>query len=335
MMSGRIHHAWVFHGPSGVGKCTAAMAFAAELLTPPGRSAEAEQVRGLLAAGRHPDLHIIRRDLATISRKDTVRRQKQSNIAKEVVEEFLLEPAALAARMSSGSPVGKVFIVDEADYLDKATQDSMLKTLEEPHPGTVIILVTSDENALLPTVRSRCQRVAFFPLDARAMETWVKAGGVETRGPELQWLMQFAAGSPGTLRMAARAGLFEWQKVIEPMLQAIDRAGNSPALGATMAKLVDERAAADVKANPKASKDAANRHWAGVMLTLLVERYRRRLAAGADVGATASLRALDLILEAESQINSNVNYAPALDNLAAQLHESMAAAAGSAFQAQR
>ena len=77
----------------------------------------------------------------------------------------------------------------------------MLKTLEEPPPGTVIILVTQNEEQLLPTIRSRCQRIAFGPLDAASMREWWEREGPQVAAPDRAFVEAFAEGSPG---MAAR-----------------------------------------------------------------------------------------------------------------------------------
>jgi DNA polymerase-3 subunit delta' len=186
MQSGRVHHAWIFHGPAGVGKKTAAVAFAAAMLDPStsadlGGNLVPEQdsaVQRLVRSGTHPDLHIITKELAAMSREDTVRKGKQFGIAKEVVEEFLTEPAGKSRMMPGESRAGKVFIVDEAELLSPISQNTLLKTLEEPPAGTVIVLVTSAEERLLPTIRSRCQRVSFSPLEEGEMNKWLSRRGV-------------------------------------------------------------------------------------------------------------------------------------------------------------
>ncbi|MCW5766451.1 MAG: AAA family ATPase [Phycisphaeraceae bacterium] len=330
MASGRVHHAWVFHGPPGVGKFLTARAFAAELLTPKGTGSEAARVRELLAAGRHADLRIVNKELASISSDDRTRRTKQTTIGVEIVREFLVNPAGLAPLMYAGTIASKVFIVDEADLLAPASQDAMLKTLEEPPEGTVVILVTADEHALQATVRSRCQRVAFSALDPRAMQAWLQTQAeAPGPGPERDWLLLHAAGSPGRFVSGVRNRLFEWQKVIEPMLQNLDRPGGAaPGLGVAMGKLVEERAAEQASASKFASKDTANRHWAGVMMGLVMERARKRLSAAATpAAARQALRVIELVSEAEGQLDSNVAFASVLENLAAQMGESSLEAA--------
>jgi hypothetical protein len=198
--TGRVHHAWIFSGPKGVGKHTAARAFAAALLDPATRvengrlieppiapaAAQADathdpalEPRRLLDAGVHPDLHLISKELARFSRDTSVQKRVLSSIPKAVIDEFLLQPIARAATRRDGGLISKAFIIDEAELLDRSvrhapTQASLLKTLEEPPPGSLLILVTSNEGRLLPTIRSRCQRVTFGLLDEADMRQWVE-----------------------------------------------------------------------------------------------------------------------------------------------------------------
>jgi DNA polymerase III subunit delta' len=331
--SGRMHHAWIFHGPPGVGKFTTALAFAGVILDPtsePGLSGEIEpdpasETQRLLEAGTHPDLHIVVKELAAISREAGVRDSKQRTIAKDVLEEFLIEPAQ---RTSSGRGglAAKVFIIDEAELIDQRGQNALLKTLEEPAAGSVIVLVTASEERLLPTIRSRCQRVGFVPLGEKEMQRWFKAAEVDLEGleeAERSWVLSYAEGSPGTAELVLETGLVQWRRTLAPLLAEIE-AGRFPIeMGSTMAKLAEEWAAAWVErpGNENASKDAANKAAARQMLRLVAEHYRQRLRAGAasGEGAQASLRAIDLVAEAERQADFNVQCQFVMENLAAQL----------------
>lgn len=204
----RLHHAYVFGGPAGVGKFTTAAAFARLLLchdrqrdltgrltacgacescqlippTPPRAgdaaedAAEAGNAHGdathaaLNAA--HPDLHVVTKELAVYSEDRETRTRKLTQIPVEVLREHLLGPVQRVARLRHG----KVFVVDEAEMLNPTGQNLLLKTLEEPPAGTRIILVTASEDRLLPTIRSRCHRIAFVPLSDEAVEGYVQAG---------------------------------------------------------------------------------------------------------------------------------------------------------------
>ncbi len=322
--SGRVHHAWIFSGPAGVGKFTAAVGFAGLLLDPATRFSgdtlhpppDESETQQFLRSGSHPDLHIVRKELAALHPDAEVRKRKQTNIPKDVLDEFLLKPAALARVRQVDSPAAKVFIVDQAELIDPVGQNALLKTLEEPPVGTVIILVTSQEERLLPTIRSRAQRVAFGPLDAAAMEHWLSRAGLPTPPGLKPWVLAYAAGSPGTARAVLEAGLHQWHTTLGPLLAGLDR-GTFPAdLGGTMAKLIEERAAADAEASAVASKDAANRAWAKRMLGYVAQHYRARLRDQPDERSAA---AIDLLADAERQIDANVRYGDVLENLAAQL----------------
>ncbi|MFO0834069.1 MAG: DNA polymerase III subunit delta' [Phycisphaerales bacterium] len=327
LASGRMHHAWIFHGPAGVGKFTTAVAFAATLLDPTSRAGldafiepdAKSHVARLLKSGTHPDLHVIVKELARYHPNPRIRAQKLVQIPKEVIDHFLISPSLLAAAVPPGGLASKVFVVDEADRLERnaAAQNTILKTLEEPPPGTVIILVTSNEDRLLPTIRSRSQRVAFAPLDDDAMKKWMRARGVELPREQATWLLAHAAGSPGALLEALRDNLFEWHSALDPKLTALERGGAAPELGPVMTKLVDEWAEAFVKRDANASKEAANHGAMDVLFRMLAERCRTGLREGGP-RVPSWLAALDHIRNAERHAGSNVSAGLLLGNLAAQ-----------------
>lgn len=319
--SGRLHHAWVFAGPVGVGKFTAALAFARELLTPADdRGGTASR---LLDAGTHPDLHVIVKELSAVSRDPRVRDQLQTNIPLEVVREFLTEPAHRTRVLSGDSAAGKVFIVDEAHLLSPLGQDALLKTLEEPPPGTVIILVTASEHDLSPTIRSRCQRVAFAPLDAASFGRWLSASGLGggLAREDREFLESFAAGAPGVARVVVETGVLAWRRALDPLLADADRGRFSPRLGGSMAELAESWAKARAAENPRASKEAANRAAARWMFRLLGDRYRGalRAAVGEDAPAAPFLAAIGLIDDAERHADASVQLPFVFENLSAQL----------------
>ena len=329
LRSGRAHHGWIFHGPPGVGKFTAAVAFAAVLLDPtaePDLRGEVEPdpestVQGLLRAGAHPDLHIVRKELALFSEDRNVRASKHITIAKDVIDAFLVRPSRLAAAMGGGI-ASKVFIVDEAELLDRSptnapTQNALLKTLEEPPEGTVIVLVTSNEDRLLPTIRSRCQRVAFGPVPEAELRRWAASRGIETSGALWDRLVLLASGSPGRLLDALETGVEAWWAELEPMLDASASGRHDAQLGQRMAALVDGWAKAQVERFPHASKESMNRGGASRMLHLVAEHARRGLRGDGDPGVR--LRQIDAVAEAERRIATNLQMALVFEALAAEL----------------
>jgi DNA polymerase-3 subunit delta' len=336
MHTGRVHHAWIFHGPVGVGKKTAAVAFAAAILDPtlaPDLSGQLaidpdSQVQQLVRAGNHPDLHVITKELAAISREQRVRDSKQTSISNEVVNEFLIEPAARSrVYQSHGQSIAcKVFIIDEAELMNHVTQNVVLKTLEEPPEGTVLILVTSSEDRLLPTIRSRCQRVGFTPLSDAHMLKWLAQNAPDISGGKRDWLLKFAQGAPGLAALAIEHDLFAWQQDLGPKLDAVISGSYPSDLAGTMAKLIGDRAEAAVKANPDASKDGANKSWARRMLAFIAEDLRSRIRARVKAGSAADdpalrrvIGAMEAVTQAEFHLNTNVNLALLLDNMVAQM----------------
>lgn len=326
--AGRVHHAWIFAGPPGVGKFASAVAFAALLLDPttePDLSGKLapdpdSHVQRLIREGAHPDLHIICKELAVFSSHQSTRDGKQRVMPIEVIKEFLLDPASRTRVLEGKTRADKVFIVDEAEFLQTRAQDAMLKTLEEPPPGTVFILVTAGEDRMSPTVRSRCQRVVFAPLDDKAMRKWIDANLEVGDAKQRDWLIRFSGGSPGWAASAVEHGLYAWHEQLGPMLEQIDRGRWPATLGSTIAKLVSEQAEAWVKSHPGASKEAANVAWAGRMLAYIAEHERlaMRAAAGSPEAAEARARAIDLLAAAERQMAQNVTVAFVMENLSAQ-----------------
>lgn len=326
--SGRVHHAWIFHGPEGVGKRTLAEAFALALLDETTRvegdrlvSDPDSPTRRLAASGAHPDLHVVTKELARFSDDPDIRKRKLTTIPREVLVERVIEPASRSASVRRQSLASKAFIVDEAELMNDAGQNALLKTLEEPAPGTVLMLVTSSEERLLPTIRSRSQRVALGPLSDGEMRAWAKAEGFAS-----ERAMALSGGRPGVAVQAAAGGFDRWLEELEPMLRDAERGKYSAALGPRLKELVDEWARAQVDASENASKDAANKAGARALLGLLAERVRRSVRALSAEGIEARrddlerrVRELELIGEAEVHVARNVNLQLAMENLSAQL----------------
>ncbi|MFO0961512.1 MAG: AAA family ATPase [Phycisphaerales bacterium] len=337
LRGGHVHHAWIFHGPQGVGKFRTAHAFArllldpdapapaGELLVPPEGTACAR----LIAAGTHPDLHVVRKELAALSESRELRERKQLNIPLDLLRERMLggvdgdgRHLESAVFRTAARGHGKVFIVDEAELLDADGQNAMLKTLEEPPAGTTIILVTQREDRLLPTIRSRCQRLGFGPLDAAAMARWWEREGPKVDAPTRAFADAFAQGAPGMATLAVAHGLAAWDAELSPALDALEQGRFAP-LGDRMAELVDTFAKGIVDADEQASKDAANRLGTRLLVQLLAMRVRRGLR-DACADAAAARRWIDLaeaLDDFERHVRSNVNLKHAFGNLVAQWAE--------------
>ncbi|HQL54400.1 MAG TPA: DNA polymerase III subunit delta' [Phycisphaerae bacterium] len=180
LRSGRTHHAYLFEGPAGVGKELAARALAAQLLCEDDQRAVDADPCGrcpacrVFAAGNHPDFHLIHRGLHKLHPEPKIRRQKGLFLVIDVVRHFLIEPATMKPTQGRR----RVFVIRDAERMNDEAQNALLKTLEEP-PGTAcLILVTSSADRLLPTIRSRCQRIPFglLPTTFVARELQSRAG---------------------------------------------------------------------------------------------------------------------------------------------------------------
>jgi len=340
--SGRMHHAWIFSGPRGVGKFTAAVELARLLLDPnvetdlSGRpSADASShVSKLIAAGTHPDLHIIQKEKALYSDNASLRGKKLTNIPLDLLRELMLGGRDSEDRMHEATAYrtpalghGKVFIIDEAELLAREAQNALLKTLEEPPAKTYIFLITDQHDQLYPTVRSRCQHVRFRLLDEPSMDQWFKRAKLDVNAKDMAWIRAFCAGSPGMAKLAADYKLYEWLLLLDPHFEQIARGQPATELGATLGELVERFAKSWVNRHANASKEAANRDAAGRLFWLLASLAQRRLHDAVERGAPHEpwMRVIDAIAFAEREIDSNVNMKHALESLAIQWGEFSAA----------
>src|SRR5262245_35512401 len=165
LKNGSLHHAYLFAGPEGVGKELAARAFAQALLCPerPLEGCGSCDACGRVLRGNHPDLCFLMSEEAQIERKLSGRSDFEGTPSRELrVEQVRKLQERLAYRPLEGTR--KVAIVVSAHLMNEKAQNAFLKTLEEPPAGAIIILVASNADTLLPTVRSRCSRVHFVPL---------------------------------------------------------------------------------------------------------------------------------------------------------------------------
>ncbi len=183
LASGRMHHAWLIAGAKGLGKATLAYRFArialgAKRAGPRPLDVDPEDpVARRVAAQSHPDLFVLRRGLNDRGRP---RREIAVDDARELGRFFSLAPSEGGMRVA---------IIDAVDDLNTNSANAILKTLEEPPPRSVLLLVCHAPGAILPTIRSRCRRLALRPLsDAQV---------AEALGEQDDALIALAKGRPG------------------------------------------------------------------------------------------------------------------------------------------
>lgn len=154
-------HAYLFRGPRGSGKRAAARALAAEILAAAAADPEEARRRALLDPSPHPDLV-------------WVAPRGAQHLVEEVRERVI---RAASYRPFEGGK--RVFVIEAAEAMRDESQNALLKTLEEPPEFAHLILLSSEPEALLDTVASRCQPVDFAPLPAAVLEAELAAGGAE------------------------------------------------------------------------------------------------------------------------------------------------------------
>jgi DNA polymerase-3 subunit delta' len=229
--SGRLAHAWLIAGPEGIGKATLAWAFARFVLANPDPAAPAvAQARDLFVPADHPAA----RQLASHSHPDFALLRRELNPkGKGFFTEIRIDDVRAAQgvfRMASAFDGWRVVLVDSADDLNRAGANALLKTIEEPPPRALVLIVSHRPGQLPPTIRSRCRRLTLEPLAAGEVEEIVRSQGEPWS--EARTIAEAAARSGGSAREALRR--------LDP-----ERAEMGAAIDALVAKLpgVDWRAA--------------------------------------------------------------------------------------------
>lgn len=313
----RLASTFLFVGPAGIGKRSFAEKLAQALLcphvdektlTPCGRCDACVQV----VAHTHPDLMIIEKPpdknfipLAAFVGGDQRR-----------MREGLCHDIALKPFMGGR----KVVIIDDADYLNEESANCLLKTLEEPPPRSVLILIGTTAERQLPTIRSRAQTIRFHPLSPETVADILLARGLASDRRQAVRLAEFSEGS---VRRAVELADEELWTFRRELLAALGSARlDSVALAGQLTRFVEA-----------AGKDASSRRArARQVVGFAVDFYRQVLRALCSVapegdadlvravekaaatwpfGAEAAAAAIDRSLEVLAHIDRNA-YLPTL-----------------------
>ena len=163
-----VAHAYLFYGPESIGKKLAAIEFAKALnCTAPGADGACDACASCRKIEQriHPDFFLLEPTKTTPSAKEGAIRIDD---VRELQKKLGLQPY-------EGKT--KVAVVDSTELMNLQAGNSFLKTLEEPSPATVLILIASNLHQLLPTVISRCQRIQFRPLPSEVIKQILKSQG--------------------------------------------------------------------------------------------------------------------------------------------------------------
>jgi DNA polymerase-3 subunit delta' len=259
---GRLASSFLFAGPAGIGKRSFAIklaqamlctAHSEEQLDPCGVCPSCTQV----VAGTHPDLDIVGKpaDKAFIPLESLIGEREHRR------QEGLCHNIAVKPFLGGR----KIAIIDDADYLNAEGANALLKTLEEPPPRSVLILIGTSPAKQLPTIRSRCQLIRFRPLPLDAVADLLVSQGLIADRQEAQRLALYSEGSIARAMdlndpdlWTFRNSLFE--RLAEPLLDSLQ-------LAQTVAAFVDA-----------AGKEAsARRNRLRQVLAFSVDFYRQSM----------------------------------------------------------
>ncbi len=175
LKTGNFHHAYAFIGPSGVGKKTFAQALSARIL----RVAEKD-------LPRCPDFSCFGRNVD----EKTQKMKKDITVAQaREIKEKILHRSWLGGK--------KILLIDEAERLNEEASNALLKVLEEPSADTIIFLIIADENQVLPTILSRCQKFSFTLVEDQIIEE-----ALRVRGAPGEVVVAMAGSSAGRIGRA-------------------------------------------------------------------------------------------------------------------------------------
>ncbi|MEM9974655.1 MAG: DNA polymerase III subunit delta' [Pseudomonadota bacterium] len=228
-VGGRLHHAWLITGPRGVGKATLAWRIARFLLAeapaeaglfgaPPAASTlnipADHPIARRVSAGSEPRLYLLRRTW------DAKAKRFKAQIGVDEVrglKSFFGLSAADGGR--------RVVILDAADEMTVSAANALLKVLEEPPEGAVLLLVSHQPARLLPTIRSRCRELRCAPLGPEDMAWALAALGVNAdQGADaLAELAQGSVGAAFALAEADGAGLYAALVNLAASMPQVDR----------------------------------------------------------------------------------------------------------------
>ena len=311
---GRLGSTFLFVGPAGIGKRTFALKFAQAILCarseperfdPCGECPDCQQV----LAGTHPDVEQVSKpaDRSFIP-IDLLIGDKQHRMREGLC-------ARIALRPSRGRR--KVAILDDADYLSIDGANCLLKTLEEPPSGSILILIGTSEQRQLPTIRSRCQVVRFQTLDASVAAQLLIEQQVVADDDEAMRLAQAANGSLTRAAEMVAPELWQFRGELNQMLDVED--WDSLELAKMIVRFVEEAGsgAPERRQRLKQVVDMAIDFYRNLMHVTngapSCDATPSKIATNWKDDPERGVRCLNRCIEAVSHVNSNANVTNVID----------------------
>ena len=224
LAQGRVAPAYLLAGPHGVGRRLLALRFLEGVLAGP---AGDPSQRRRLQAGNHPDLLWVEPTYSHQGRLVPVSQALEEGVSRRTPPQVRLEQVREISRFLARRPVearGCLVVLDGAEAMAEAAANALLKTLEEPGDG-LLLLISAAPEQLLPTIRSRCQLVPVARLSAQAMaQVLALAQDDQPLQPDQPELLELAAGSPGALREHRQ----QWQQLPEALIAQLQQLAAAP-----------------------------------------------------------------------------------------------------------
>ena len=339
LRSGRVPHAYIFHGQAGVGKELCAREFAKIILCENRRKRRRDGEDCFdccdscascqaIEADVHPDYHLVYREQIRELRPEQndngpgrTKAHRATVLAFDVIREKINKPAQLTSAYGRG----KVFVVREIHLASVHAQNCLLKTLEEPPDGTVLILLADHLEGLLATVLSRSQMVMFAPLGRDFLLEKLSECGCKQ--PQSGFWSRFAEGSVGRALWLADQDWYEAKvALVERLARLTDQ--DVVELAELLMDLGKSYAAQARKQGTDLSETVVKQRMYGFLLGVVSSFYRDVMLSGSGAGPadwinydqesaleqaakTLSLlqagRAVALVGRAEYLISKNVN----------------------------
>lgn len=202
----RLHHAWLIHGPRGIGKATFAFRFAEHLFRNPDPSTAPhtakvvdDEIHSRVALGGEANLLVIRRPY------DHEKKKFKTRITVGETRGSLIRFLG----QTSGTSAWRVVILDPADDMNSDSANALLKFLEEPPPRTIFLILAHSPRGLLATIRSRCQMLALKPLENDQVRNVVMAqpAAESISADSIGHAIELARGSPRRALQLVEGGI--------------------------------------------------------------------------------------------------------------------------------